>query len=172
MAVLLSVLELRDQVGDQVGEASDATLLALLNGAEELVFLRNGNPTLSRETTHGTGRRLRLDRPALTIVRVVQNGVVLASTDYTLLQDNQTLERTFLGPNPGHLWSGMVTVEYVPNEPVQLFRQVIVRLVKQDLAYSGYIREASEDVSRTRGDYAAEREAILRDLPQRGLGFA
>ncbi len=174
MALLLTVADIRTQAWDQVGDATDVTLQALLDGAEEEAFLRHGNAVLERETVRVRfpGRELVLSKPATAIQRVVQEGVEFGPTDFTLLQDRRTLVRTLTGPNPGSLWMGFVTVEYVPDGPLRLVRQVIVKLVKQDLAYSGFVREASGDVSRTRGDYAAEREAILRELPRRGFGFA
>lgn len=125
---------------------------------------------------------LRLIRPADTTLPITiteldpgnsdlaADELVLDSTDYAVLHGGRTLLRLTGGPNGRSHWAPLVRVEYTPVGLAAARDEVTIKLVALDLSYRGALRsEKAGDYSVTLGgDMAADREAILRTLQDRG----
>lgn len=94
----------------------------------------------------------------------------LAGADFRVLHGGRTLQRLTGGPNARTHWAPLVRVEYTPIGLAAARDEVTIKLIALDLSYRGALRsERAGDYQVTlSGDMAADREAILRTLQDRG----
>lgn len=125
---------------------------------------------------------LRLLRPAdiglpITITEIDPGNTGLAAhetelggADFRILHGGRTLQRLTGGPNARTHWAPLVRVEYTPLGLAAARDEVAIKLIALDLSYRGALRsEKAGDYAVTlSGDMAADREAILRTLQDRG----
>ena len=125
---------------------------------------------------------LRLLRPAdtaqpITIMEIdpgntglAEHETVLTAADFRVLHGGRTLQRLTGGPNARTHWAPLVRVEYTPIGLAAARDEVTIKLIALDLSYRGALRsERAGDYQVTlSGDMAADREAILRTLQDRG----
>lgn len=106
--------------------------------------------------------------------------IVMATSDYTLLPDRQTLRREYNGAHPADRWTDVVIVVYTPFDDTAERLRVAIALVQLDLSHNpGIVSEQIGDYQaqyapRSGGsmNYDLERDAILASLQPFGLGFA
>lgn len=125
---------------------------------------------------------LRLLRPAdtaqpITIKEIdpgntglAEHETVLTAADFRVLHGGRTLQRLTGGPNARTHWAPLVRVLYTPTGLAAAREEVTIKLIHLDLSYRGALRsEKAGDYAVTlSGDMAADREAILRTLQDRG----
>lgn len=147
-----------------------------VTGAIEVQLGDPGNPADRFNTT------LRLVRPAdtaqaITIMEIdpgntgkAEHETVLTAADFRVLHGGRTLQRLTGGPNARTHWAPLVRVLYTPVGLAAARAEVTIKLIALDLSYRGALRsEKAGDYAVTlSGDMAADREAILRTLQDRG----
>lgn len=125
---------------------------------------------------------LRLLRPAdtgqaITVTEIdpgntglASHETVLAPADFRVLHGGRTLQRLTGGPNARTYWAPLVRVSYTPVGLAAARDEVTIKLIHLDLSYRGALRsEKAGDYAFTlSGDMAADREAILKTLQDRG----
>jgi hypothetical protein len=96
--------------------------------------------------------------------------VLLAAGDFRVLHGGRTLQRLTGGPNSRTHWAPLVRVAYTPIGLAAARAEVTIKLLALDLSYRGALRsERAGDYQFTlSGDMAADREAILKTLQDRG----
>lgn len=182
--VLLDRVKLRLQT-----DLPDSELLAMIDaiaaeldarfGAAGEITVELGDPLAPADRLVTT---LRLLRPAdiglpITITEIDPANTGLASheteldaADFRILHGGRTLQRLTGGPNARTHWAPLVRVEYTPVGLAAARDEVTIKLLALDLSYRGALRsERAGDYQVTlSGDMAADREAILRTLQDRG----
>lgn len=167
----------------------DSELLAMIDaiaaeldarfGAAGAITVELGDPLTPGDRLFPT---LRLLRPAdtalpITITEIdpgntgnVADETVLAAGDFRVLHGGRTLQRLTGGPNARTHWAPLVRVAYTPVGLAAARDEVTIKLIALDLSYRGALRsERAGDYQVTlSGDMAADREAILRTLQDRG----
>ncbi len=95
---------------------------------------------------------------------------VLDATDFRVMHGGRTLQRLTNGPNGQPFFAPMVRVAYTPVGLAAARDEVTIKLIGLDLSYRGALRsERAGDYQFTlSGDMAADREAILKTLQDRG----
>lgn len=96
--------------------------------------------------------------------------IVLAAADFRVMHGGRTLQRLTGGPNARTHWAPLVRVAYTPTGMVRARDEVTIKLIALDLSYRGALRsERAGDYQITvSGDPAADREAIIKTLQDRG----
>lgn len=182
--VLLDRVKLRLQT-----DLPDSELLAMIDaiaaeldarfGAAGAITVELGDPLAPADRLVTT---LRLLRPADTAqaitVTEIDHGntgsaadeTELDAADFRVLHGGRTLQRLTGGPNARTHWAPLVRVEYTPVGLAAARDEVTIKLLALDLSYRGALRsERAGDYQVTlSGDMAADREAILRTLQDRG----
>ncbi len=167
----------------------DSELLAMIDaiaaeldarfGAAGAITVELGDPLAPADRLVTT---LRLLRPAdtaqpITITEIdpantglVSHETELAGADFRVLHGGRTLQRLTGGPNARTHWAPLVRVAYTPVGLAAARDEVTIKLIALDLSYRGALRsERAGDYQVTlSGDMAADREAILRTLQDRG----
>ncbi len=167
----------------------DSELLAMIDaitaeldarfGAAGPITVELGDPLAPADRLATT---LRLLRPAdtaqpITITEIdpgntglAAHETELAGADFRVLHGGRTLQRLTGGPNARTHWAPLVRVEYTPIGLAAARDEVTIKLIALDLSYRGALRsERAGDYQVTlSGDMAADREAILRTLQDRG----
>ena len=145
--------ELLQRAGPHTGP-----LVEILSSGATSVFVRR---PLATVTSVREGARIDVNTPALTV-----------ETDYRLWPDQGRVERLAGGAAFGlpraslaPRFAALVEVTYTPLDDQPQRQRILLELVRLDLAQSGRDTEAVGQDYRYRGlDYAAHREALLRDL--------
>lgn len=167
----------------------DAELLAMIDaiaaeldarfGVTGAITVELGDPLNPADRMLTT---LRLLRPAdtaqaITITEIdpgntglAAHETTLAAADFRVLHSGRTLQRLTGGPNARTHWAPLVRVLYTPVGLAAARDEVTIKLIALDLSYRGALRtEKAGDYSVTlSGDMAADREAILKTLQDRG----
>ena len=172
MANLLTTAQVREHVEtDLVDDA-----LGRLNDAADLRVIQRGGPLANETDTfvvdsndypEGRDKSIFLERLPGAISSVSEQifdntPVVLAADDY--YQVGTQLERRDDGTNPRSRWGHRVIVAYVPESDEAIRKQIIIDLIKLEVAYQGVAKEKAGDYSMEAPDYQAEQERILSQL--------
>ena len=165
--MLLTVDEFREHLSTAL---PDSAIQRFLEAAENAISARRGVGDDIAETRQGGTRIISLAVPAERITTVVEaeTATTLATDDYELRLDRVHLYRNAAGTNPSDRWSPRVRVTYKPFDDTDERIRVQIALVKLDVAYSGFSSMSTQTESRSRGDYQAEREAILESFATGG----
>lgn len=148
-------------------------------GAAGAITVELGDPA---DPMSSVRTSLRLLRPADTALTITVTEIypgntgssvdekTLAANDFRVLHGGRTLQRLTGGLNPGYHWAPMVRVAYTPVGLAAARDEVTIKLLALDLSYRGALRsERAGDYQVTlSGDMAADREAILKTLQDRG----
>jgi hypothetical protein len=169
--------------------ASGAVLFASISSVTGTGWVINGgNDTITvgcealgvTDMLGGTnGPLLMLNREALAITTVTENGVLLDPLDYQLRSSGKVVERLRTGPHPRSYWAGRVDIAYTPLTDVAARDRIAIALVKLDLTHNpGIVSESIGDYAATyaprsggAANYDLEREAILESLLLEHVGI-
>ncbi len=172
---LLSVAQLREHV---VSTLPDSALQTLLDAAAAAIVAVAGPSGeiaeyLSAQPFYGDGlHRITTARLIGTIASVTEYSgdvaTILDATDYRA--SGYVLTRLPSGTHPQWAWSHRVVVVYTPADDTDERNRVQLELVKLDLdSHPGLASQSVEGFAEAyRGDYEAERAAILATLGSGG----
>jgi len=161
--MILTVTQLRQHVTSGL---NDDALQRLLEDAERDITARFGAAGEVTEYLDGGWRELVLRRRAGTITTVTEasegdDALILEDDDYRV--HGYLLRRLDTGTNPRSTWQGEVKVVHTPPDTEVDRVRLQVALVKLDLAYSGFVAEATQDESRSpMPDYQLARRRLLQ----------
>lgn len=138
--MILTVPQLRGFIRTPL---DDAALQILLDQTEEDILKFAGAPGQVTELIDGGYRRLTLNRPATSILSVVETigltlttQITLDASDYRIRAYGYVLERLGTGTNPRWFWGRLVTVTYSYAADDAVRQMVQVDLIKLELAFS------------------------------------
>lgn len=119
---------------------SDADLQVILDREEALLVRMFGavyTGAAIAETTQGGGRSIYLKRGIGTVASIIEYlyagdtaPVTLIATDYFVWSSEGRIERVPYGTTAASRWGGVVTVSYIPTDDRDLWREVLIELVR------------------------------------------
>lgn len=156
-------------------------LLRLLDAAQEAIDARYGalyaadsntEQGQAREIMNVHGDLLVLSRRAASVDQVIEDRftpTTLASNDYELLPDGQTLRRLSTGTHTAYRWGHRVDVLYTPLSDVASRELAQINLVRLEISFNPglagqTIGSWSETYITSGKSYAEQREEILDSL--------
>ncbi len=153
-------------------EITDAGLEGMIAGIEAELVQRYGD-NISIEESFDTGRETQSIFPSRLVDTVTSVVELWGEVEYTLdvsdyeVINKRRVDRKSTGLNGRPCWGDRVKLVYKPVDDTAQRNQVIVDLVKLELAWSGADSERIGDYSMTQGDYERRRNDILSRLEVR-----
>ena len=166
-ATLLTVPEVREHIHSAL---ADDALGRVVGAADNLIVSHVGQhaPTVA-VTLPGSRFTLTLPRPATKITSAdewtTDPAVVTAATGHLLVDGGRGLRRTAAGDTR---WASWVTVKYAAVDDRPLRKDVLLQLVRLDLADTGALFQSDGGyIQSSFGDRARERRRIVEPLVPR-----
>lgn len=139
MAILVPA-ELREHIQTSL---PDTALQRLIDGAALDIVSQCGPLGVVEDRRRGGGILLFLSRPAASITSVIERygdplgltDITLDTTDFTLLPDNRTLRREWIGTHRVDRWADDVIVTYSRLDDTSDRQRALINLVKLEIAY-------------------------------------
>ena len=151
---------------------TDNALQRVLDASEQDIDQRHGALASQVDDLIGGLKSVWTTRPNGSIDTVVETigttDTALSSNDYVQRHDTQ-LDRLNTGDNGRQRWGDRVKITYTPTDDVDRRRDVLVRLIKLSLEYTGHDSAKDGDFTSKPLSYSTEREKILSALESKGF---